>query len=639
MTWDQSRRAYYFGGECISEVLEPEGFASDCLSGAAADLAFLERYCAPDRRQRQNDGRYRLITGTATCLRGVPIALVRCIISKITELVPDADHATPGWNWRQDLRPALVIGHLTRDVKIKGARCGLWVEDDKLYFWANKDLLEAVPPEGWEPYGNSEGAGARSPMLRFSEPISWTGVGPGDAALPKPVEAFLRRFAEGTRASLWHEGPLVPREVCAARSSDENAVDFDDAADDPDVDQARDTDHNPCGDEAPREQAPGGAVVSQAQASRGEPTLSEEIKHAVAHDRSMLAVLRAVLVARIRTQLPNFGQTELNKLILATGYPAARAPESDIADLVFVMAASITNAAGGRPDWKEFAPATVQAMRTGGALGAHSLTTPVTAHDLARWFDALRSSLPANGRSQRMDRFLNSAAKIAGSLQGNPVALDRYILMGVAGFCHWLQTHYEGDARALHDDMTLAAAQAHDLVLRSMAALEQYPGIGVAVAANFLKDSQVPPLVALGVSMANVEAGWSAKPDLHVLRFMAKLTRDVPLHVGHKRQSLRVALRSFEQRPPVGAEPGCFPNSYPFANGRRGEYRAIEDIHHWADAVTTSALEIERVLYLIGATRVEVDSPSGLVTINSAWYRHAEAAIDCALERGVHRMS
>jgi hypothetical protein len=353
----------------------------------------------------------------------------------------------------------------------------------------------------------------------------------------------------------------------------------------------------------------------------------------------MLAVLRAVLVARIRTQLPNFGQTELNKLILATGYPAARAPESDIADLVFVMAASITNAAGGRPDWKEFAPATVQAMRTGGALGAHSLTTPVTAHDLARWFDALRSSLPANGRSQRMDRFLNSAAKIAGSLQGNPVALDRYILMGVAGFCHWLQTHYEGDARALHDDMTLAAAQAHDLVLRSMAALEQYPGIGVAVAANFLKDSQVPPLVALGVSMANVEAGWSAKPDLHVLRFMAKLTRDVPLHVGHKRQSLRVALRSFEQRPPVGAEPGCFPNSYPFANGRRGEYRAIEDIHHWADAVTTSALEIERVLYLIGATRVEVDSPSGLVTINSAWYRHAEAAIDCALERGVHRMS
>ena len=212
----------------------------------------------------------------------------------------------------------------------------------------------------------------------------------------------------------------------------------------------------------------------------------------------------------------------------------------------------------------------------------------------------------------------------------------------MAGFCEWLSDHYQGDAKLLHSAMADPARQGHNLVLSSMAQLEQYNGIGVAIAANFLKDSQVPPLVSIGVdltTMQKYEAGWSAKPDLHVLRFMAKLTRGVPLHAGHKRQSLRVALSSFSKAPCPGPGPGSFPNSYPFATGRRLEYRAIEDIHHWADAINTSALAIERVLYLIGATRVAVCTPQGGVTVNAAWYQQAEAAINRALAMGVPRMS
>ncbi len=186
--------------------------------------------------------------------------------------------------------------------------------------------------------------------------------------------------------------------------------------------------------------------------------------------------------------------------------------------------------------------------------------------------------------------------------------------------------------------MAASPQPGRSLVLEAIAQLEKFPGIGVAVAANFLKDSQVPPLAARYPNpraMAAVEAGWSAKPDLHVLRLLAKITRNVPLHVGHRRQSLRIVVANFAQPPLPG-----FPVGYPALPNRRAEYRAIVDIHRWATALGTSALEIERVLYLLGATQVPVLAPKGgFGIVNLAWYRQVEAAIDQALSKGVPRMS
>ena len=103
--WNDAKRAYYFGCECGPGLAETDWLATGCMTGAAADAAFLQRYCAPNRPG---------ITGTAARLKGVPIEVARCVISKLTDLVPNADHSTPGWSWPEDLLPALVMGHLSQ---------------------------------------------------------------------------------------------------------------------------------------------------------------------------------------------------------------------------------------------------------------------------------------------------------------------------------------------------------------------------------------------------------------------------------------------------------------------------------------------------------------------------------------------
>ena len=220
--WNDAKRAYYFGCECGPGLAETDWLATGCLSGAAADGAFLERYCAPDRRQINANGQSRLITGTATRLRGVPIDVARCVISKLTELVPNADHATPGWSWPEDLLPALVMGHLSPAVRIRGLRCGLWAANGALYFWADMRVFTqlSLPIQGWEPYGVPQRADGPLPMLRYPHPLACICGNADDAALPEPVVRLLEAFADEIAPSEWPDGPLVPLEVCAAMVGD-----------------------------------------------------------------------------------------------------------------------------------------------------------------------------------------------------------------------------------------------------------------------------------------------------------------------------------------------------------------------------------------------------------------------------------
>lgn len=354
----------------------------------------------------------------------------------------------------------------------------------------------------------------------------------------------------------------------------------------------------------------------------------------------MLRVLRCVAIERMQTALPGFGAPGLNTLIMSTGYPSAAQPHADAVDLIYVAAANLANAAGGRPKPPEFADAVVQAMQNGGYFTAgpprhlnHAPTAPHLATLLAKL-------TPSPRWSAAMKSFRNSAASIAKGAAGR--ATHASMIGGIVDVSDWLMNTYSGSASALHGAMTGTAAAPHHAVWHAICSVDGFRGHGVALAANLLKDSQVPGLALIcnPQTIARVHAGWFAKPDLHVIRFMAKISRGVSLHAGRRRQLLKMARRSMTN-PPVGARVlANFPGSYSHLPSKSPDLRVIADIHDWAAACHTSALEIDRVLYLIAARRVDIPQPhGGSVTVTRDWYARAEAAINVALAAGIPRMS
>jgi hypothetical protein len=586
----------------------------------------------------------------------VPVAVARCVISRLTELVPNADHATPGWN-NSGPQPVVSIGSMTAAGKLRKTQCGLCVVGDGLFLWANEGIIQNLcgSTQGWQPW-RGQRAGA---LLRYSDPLACLCGEKDGAAFPQKLIEFLKRLAEEIGPSQDGGDPVVPREASVMRSGGPKAapvVDHEEEADDPEVTTGASADEHDGPDEeeqgrpdashrqespAPDNDTASPPVSTIVQATA--PVLASCTANAIKNHSGMLAVLRAVAIDRMRTLIPGFTSANLDNLILATGYPGAGAPGTNTKDLLFVMAASLANAAGGRPLWQEFAPAVVQAMSHGGSFNAaapYGLLGVPTPTDLASWLSGLRP--PATGWSPRMLRFVASATTVAAGRRG-AVPLDVAMIDGMCGFCAWLFTRYSGNATTLNTAMAAPAVPPHSLVFNAISQLTTYNGIGVAIAANFLKDSQVPafvPRYATPGAFAAIQAGWFAKPDLHVLRLMAKVSRGLPLHgAGGNRQKLRNALTSFAA-PPLRPGPGCFPGSYAPAAGLPMECRAIVDIHDWGAAIGTSALEIERVLYLIGATRVNIAAPAGPTGwVNTAWYRQAEAAIDAALAAGIPRMS
>jgi hypothetical protein len=602
-------------------LTQREALAAECKNGVEADKAFKERYCAPDRVGA---------AGTITRLAGVPVAVARCVLSKLTEFLPNGDHATPGWSSAP--LPLVTIGKMTKDGRVRSPRCGLFADDRKLFVWADeRDVNRLTNKDGWACWrqGNNE----KPSLLRFNMELGYRSCADNDGAIPEELADFLQKLSKDERLakSVRNGGPVTPREAHAMCGHK-----LDEAADTPEA--------------SLRTKAGVGAepkiVTRRSPAPRqrqlGLDDISERVAKAIQQQPpSMLRVLRSVAIDRMRTAVPRFNGTELDKLIMATGYPPAAQPHAIAADFFYVVAANLANAAGGRPNLQEFADAVVKVMYAGGCFKAeapHILHVAPTDRQLAGWLANLE---PAPAWSGRMRAFQSAAAEIAA---GRPVNTTHASMIGgIVDVAHWLLANHQGSAATLHAAMTAAPNTAHDIVLGTINQIVGCRGHGVALAANLLKDSQVPGLAAMydPRTISAVNAGWFAKADMHVIRFMAKISRDVPMHTNGRRQSLPIARGSMVQ-PPVGEQgtPGRFPGHYADLPNASPDLRVVADIHDWATACHTSALEIERVLYLTGARSVSITQQAddaAVVTANG--YTMAEAAIDAALAAGIPRMS
>lgn len=344
------------------------------------------------------------------------------------------------------------------------------------------------------------------------------------------------------------------------------------------------------------------------------------------HPASTLQALRDLAVARVQTAIPGFGQRELDNWIMDTGYPKAPSPHSETADLLHVYAASLTNAGGAKPRFDAFGSMISQAMglytSNGSIVEVPSLT------ELARECERHLGRYPLGGN------FAADVSALARGGVGRPLMTG--LLTSVIAFSAWLQKEHAGSASVLHAALTTPVdprRTGHGLaVLRELVGL---PWMGVAVAANFLKDSQVPGLKDRGLSprqAASVLAGWFVKPDLHVVRLMGYITGRLPQPGGGpSRFKLGEALKRYDPAPHPNFS-GLYAD---LVRGDGRDVRVIADVHEWAVAVSTSALEIDRILFLIGVRETTVNG----VLVREPWYARLVAVMDACTARGVPRKS
>ena len=183
--------------------------------------------------------------------------------------------------------------------------------------------------------------------------------------------------------------------------------------------------------------------------------------------------------------------------------------------------------------------------------------------------------------------------------------------------------------------MTAPGIDAMTPVANMLRDLQTLPQMGIATAANFLKDSQATGLQALNLNprnAANHLAGWFAKPDLHVARLMAYITgRANQPGINPQNMDLGTALALFYAEPDL-----TFSSNYDALLHSDGPaLRVICDVHAWAHACNTSALEIDRILYLIGVRKTLVNG----CLVQAPWYPKFVATVDEAISQGVLRKS
>jgi len=158
MTWGRLERSYFFGCTCVRGQTEAERAISAIEE--QEDIEFLLRYGSPGRPGcRSFDERLRQ-------QGGVELAVARCVINRIAELVPHGDHSSPNYDWPADLQPLITVGRMSNAGRIQGNHFGLIVIKEHIHLWRHYSRLEQDVDqalEDWLPL----------PLSTYTRPVSY----------------------------------------------------------------------------------------------------------------------------------------------------------------------------------------------------------------------------------------------------------------------------------------------------------------------------------------------------------------------------------------------------------------------------------------------------------------------------------
>ncbi len=646
MIWTQEIRDYFFGTTVDADLSEGVKETKE-----EKDIAFRERYCA--------NRTLRVIEAG-----NVELSQVRKALRFLSERVPSGRHTSPGWNVPPRELPLVSIGYPILQIRaqrptvvLQDTCIGLYAKDGQLFLWTDtKSLNEFCQlSDGYRAF-KAEWSGWHANKSLQSVPFTLHNndeLGSITNSKKNIHETFLQ-FIEN-KISSRRETPSYVRLMqilCSCREAlgdpieweviyprlaayfDEHPGDDDTEVLDPSdpSDPSDPTNPSDSSDQsdsiAPQKNS---KTITNSKKTTSHDAINSE--NATVNDspvdfgasRSMLEILRMVAIARVKTVLPKFDNQLLDKWILNTGSNSAH---KDTAGLFFIYAASITNAGGIKPKFAQFGGLIRDAINSSYIVGNQLNAVPKDIQTLAQ------KCLPHLDHYALGGKFNEDVKTIAES-GGGRILMCR-LLTSVIAFAVWLQQNHAGTAKVLHKKlMTAPNIDAMTPVADMLRDLQTLPQMGVATAANFLKDSQATGLQALNLnprSAANHLAGWFAKPDLHVARLMAYITgRANQPGINPQNMDLGTALALFYAEPDL-----TFSSNYDALLHSDGPaLRVICDVHAWAHACNTSALEIDRILYLIGVRKTLVNG----CLVQAPWYPKFVATVDEAISQGVLRKS
>lgn len=329
MSWTESQRSYFFG-ERVAEAQQDED---------VSDEEFLQRYCSDRTRQELDRG-------------NISPRAARRVVEALSRLAPSADHTSPGWSTPTTLRPVVRLGRARlynkgtpptpNALRINGPSFGFCAHEGHLHLWAEQEDIEksglfAVQVDGHRAWTRWNGRMRRHEAALDIE-------APWDRALLCFIQYLNQQLP-----SIDVRGRVALSEIlrpCRVSIGDPDQWDviYPRLAAELGGDE-RDAEAS---DPVPEERPP------QRGASTPVPSTGSGQAASGSSRESMLQVLRDVAISRVQTAIRGFNEQDLDQWVMSTGYADAPAPHEDCGDLLYVYAASLTNAGGAKPDPEGF---------------------------------------------------------------------------------------------------------------------------------------------------------------------------------------------------------------------------------------------------------------------------------------------
>lgn len=317
------------------------------------------------------------------------------------------------------------------------------------------------------------------------------------------------------------------------------------------------------------------------------------------------SIIKNLALRLVQNDFRNIDMEDLNSWIVASYYPDAPKPHESTRDLIYAYAASLRNAGGPGPRFDRFA-AIVASTVSRHWIQQNTLqrfNLPQLAQQcLARLGEEGVLPFADNGRGNYENQLESIGA-------GENIApkIMQLLMQSIVNFSDFLIENYNGSAVIYHNSFFPEENENFSLfAFRKYQEIGDFPRIGIAVAMNFFKDSQVTGIKDNPQCQLNESAiSWFVKPDKHVSRLMLyETSRSTQMNIDSTSLATLKDSKCFSHYRACLPANG-FDRDYITNAARNGiaQWQCIEDVHCWARRENISPLEIDRVLYLIGSGR------------------------------------